>query len=268
MNQIAVEPKFKTLARLGYAARGVIYLVIGGLALMTAFGEGGQTTDSRGAILKILEQPFGNVLLVILILGLLGYSAWRFVQASRDTDGHGKDAKGLAVRVGLFVSAITHLALAIWAATLLIGSGGSSSGGGGQSFLSTGWGQFLLGAAGVAVIGAGIAHIYKGWAAKFEKYMYIPPDKSSWATPVCRFGLIARGVVWCIVGWFLIDSVMGARSGDVKGIADALASLRDSSFGPWLLGIVAAGLVAFGIYSELEALYRRINTRSATTFGR
>lgn len=267
MNQIAVEPKFKTLARLGYAARGVIYLVIGGLALMTAFGNGGQTTDSRGAILKILEQPFGQVLLAILILGLLGYSAWRFVQATRDTDGHGKDAKGLAIRGGLLVSAITHLALAVWAASLLIGSGSSSSGGG-QSFLSTGWGQFLLGAAGIAVIGAGIAHIYKGWAARFEKYMYIPPDKSSWAKPLCRFGLIARGVVWCIVGWFLIDSVLGARSGDVKGMADALASLRDSSFGPWLLGIVAAGLVAFGIYSELEALYRRINTGSATSTSR
>lgn len=258
MDTVGVNEHFRKLAKLGYAARGAIYLIIGGLALATAMGEGGKTTDSKGAVLTILQQPFGKFLLGLLILGLAGYSAWRFVQAIKDTDSHGHDAKGLAIRGGLLASAISHTLLALWALRLLLGDGSSSSGGGESWLTGSSFGQFLLGAAGVAGIIAGLAHIFKGWKARFERYMTIPSDKRAWAQPLCRFGLIARGVVWCIVGWFLIDSAMGASSGDIKGMSDALASLRDNSYGPWLLGIVALGLIAFGIYSGLEALYRRI----------
>ena len=253
-----VKEHFKTLAKLGYAARGVIYLVIGSLALMTAFGEGGKTTDSKGAVVTIMQQPFGKIMLGVLILGLFGYSAWRFVQAIKDPDNHGTDAKGLAIRAGLLASAISHVLLAIWAIRLLMGDGSSSDSGGQSWITGTTIGQFVLGAAGVGGLVAGCAHIAKGWTARFERYMTIPADKRSWAQPLCRFGLIARGVVGLIVGWFLIDSAMNASSGDIKGMSDALASLRDNSYGPWLLGLVALGLMAFGVYSGLEALYRRI----------
>lgn len=260
MNTIDLNQKFKAWARLGYSARGVIYLVIGSLALLTAFGErGGQTTDSKGAIAKILEQPFGDAMMVVLIIGLLGYSSWRLIQSFKDTDGHGSSGKGLAVRSGLFISAVTHILLAVWAFKLLIGNGGGASQGESGSFLTTGLGQIALGIAGVAVIVTGFAHIYKGVTARFEKYMNIPADKRSWARPVCQFGLVARGVVWLIVGWFLIKSAWMAKGGEIEGMAEALQSLRDNSYGPWLLGIVAAGLFAFGVYSLLEAAYRRIN---------
>jgi len=267
MQEIALEGKFKKMARIGYVARGVIYLVIGGLALMAAFGEGGQTTNSKGAILKILQQPFGYVLLGLLIVGLLAYAAWRAVQAIKDADQHGTDAKGLAIRGGLLVSCITHLLLAFWALTLMFGSGSGSSQGGGQSFISGAFGQVLLAIAAVAVAGAAVAHLYKGWTAGFEKYVHLPAKHSSWARPLCRFGLMARGVVWAIIAWFLIDAAMQARTGDIQGMGDALRALRDSGYGPWLLGIVAAGLFAFGVYSVLEALYRRIDTGSSSQSG-
>lgn len=256
-NASGTQP-FKKLAQLGYAARGVVYLVIGGLAIMAAFGTGGKTTGSKGAIMTILSQPFGNVMLTILVIGLAGYVLWRFVQAIKDTDHHGHSGKGIVIRGGLFISAITHAALAIWAVQLMLGS--SSSGGGGSSWLSSGPGLVMFGVVGVAVIGAGIAHIFKGWTARFEKYMTIPSDKRSWAKPLCQFGLIARGVVWCMIGVFFIRSAMRVGSGDIEGVSDALNSLATSSHGPWLLGIVAFGLFAFGCYSILEALYRRINT--------
>ncbi len=264
MDQINLDAKFKRWAQAGYGARGLVYLVVGGLALMTAMGNSeGQTTDSKGAILKILDQPFGNVMIAFLIIGLLGYVAWRLVQSIKDTDGHGTSAKGLAVRGGLFVSAITHILLAIWAARLLIG-GSDSSGDSGGGLLSTGPGQIALGIAGLCVIGAGLAHIKKGWSAKFEKYMSIPADKDRWARPICQFGLAARGVVLLIVGWFLIRSAWMARGGDIEGMQEALQALRDDAYGPWLLGVVAAGLFAFGIYSLLEASYRRINTSGSS----
>ena len=93
--------KIAWLARSGYAARGVVYLIVGGLAVLAALGGGGQTTDSKGALLTILQQPFGNVLLGLVALGLVGYAIWRLVQALMDTDHHGTDAKGLAIRGGL-----------------------------------------------------------------------------------------------------------------------------------------------------------------------
>lgn len=256
-NNIGGKKSFEKLAKMGYGARGVIYVVIGGLAVMAAFSGSGKTTDSKGAITTILHQPLGHTMLTILVIGLAGYVLWRFVQAVKDPDNHGTSAKGLAIRGGLLVSSITHAALAVWTVKLMLGEPQSSSGGG--SWLSSSPGLIVLAVAGVAVIGAGIAHIIKGWTARFERYMTIPRDKRSWAKPLCQFGLIARGVVWCMVGYFFIRSAIKTRSGDVEGVADALNALAGSTYGTWLLGIVAAGLMAFGVYSILEAMYRRIN---------
>lgn len=259
MNEHDVKHKLKLLARLGYGSRGVVYLMVGGLAMLTAFGEGGKTTDSKGAMLEILKQPFGTTLMVIMIIGLIGYVLWRLFQATKDPDQHGTSTKGLAVRGGLLASSITHAALAVWAITLLMGSGSSGNGSSdSSSWITGGWGQALLVIAGLCFIGAGLAHIYKGYKSRFKRYMNIPSQHQSWAVPTCRFGLIARGVVWCIVAWFFIHSAVIARSNEVKGMDDALAALRDNAYGPWLLGITAAGLFAFGVYSLLEAAYRRV----------
>lgn len=254
---------FKKLAQLGYMARGVVYIVIGGMAILAATGDtGGKTTDSKGAIATILEQPLGNFMLGVLIIGLIGYALWRVVQAVKDTDRHGTSGKGLVIRGGLFTSAITHAALAVWAVKLMLGESDSSDTGG--SWLSSTPGLIVLGVVGVGAIGAGLAHMFKGWTARFERYMTIPSDKRGWAKPLCQFGLIARGIVWCMVGYFLIRSALLTGGGDTKGVADALNSLAGSSHGPWLLGIVATGLMAFGVYSVLEAFYRRINAPEPT----
>ena len=257
----AVKNNFHTFAKLGYVARGVVYFVIGGLAVLVALGEGGETTNSKGAIEQIMAQPFGNLLLILLVIGLLGYVAWRFTQSIKDTDDHGTSAKGLAVRAGLFISGVTHLLLALWTIKLLIGMGsGGSSGNMSEQWLSADVRQILVGLAGAIFIGVGCAHLFKGWTARFERYMDIPADKNQWAQPICRFGLIARGVVWLIVGGILIRSSLMFGSDDVKGMADALDWLHEGAYGNWLLGSVAVGLVAFGVYSILEAIYRRIET--------
>ena len=266
MKTIATGKNFKTLAKMGYLSRGAVYLVIGGLALLTAFGKGGETTDSKGAITTIMEQPFGEALLVLLVIGLFGYVVWRFTQAVKDTDGHGKSAKGIAIRSGLLVSGLTHAALAFWAIGLLVGdsSGGNSNATG---YLGSSVGRWIFALAGIAIATAGIAQIIKGWLARFEKYMVIPADKKSWAKPICRLGLIARGIVWCIMGWFLTYSAIIAGNGRVTGISDALNFLREQNYGSWLFTIAAAGLFCFGIYSVLEAIYRRIDVEPQLSFG-
>ena len=245
------------LARMGYAARALVYLVVGSLAVLTAVGLGGETTDSRGAVREIAEQPFGKVLLILLVLGLLGYVIWRATQALTDSDNHGTSAKGLGVRAGLLISAGTHAALALFTAKLIWS--GSKDSGGQPTWLSSDAGLWFLAAVGVGMAIAGVAHMVKGWKVGYQKFMRLPPSQVGWMQPLCRFGLVARGAVLVLIGFILARSAIVAHSSDVKGIADALHALRDTAYGAWLLGVVAAGLVAFGCYSLLEAIYRRID---------
>lgn len=256
-------------ARSGYAARGVVYLIVGGLATLAAVGSGGQTGGSRDALKTLLGQPFGSTLLAIVGIGLLAYALWRFLQASLDTDGHGTDAKGLAVRTSLVVSAILHVSLAIFALRLVFTLGGSSGGSSGGEEGFTSWlleqpfGIWLVGLVGVAIIGAGIAHAIKGWRAQFERYMRIPPSLQPGAQHVCRFGLMIRGLVLVIVGGFFLLAAWQADPSEAAGLGEVFSTVRSQAYGRVLLGVIAVGLFAFGVYSLLEAAFRRINAPSA-----
>ena len=263
------------VARAGYAARAVVYLIIGGLATVAAFGSGGQTSGSRDALKTLLGEPFGRTLLVIVGIGLFCYSVWRTIQAFKDPDNHGTDGKGLAIRASLLISAILHVSLGIFAISLVFTLGGGSSGGsggGGQENFSA-WlmqqpfGVWLVGLIGLAVIGAGIAHGIKGYRAKFERYMRIPESLQPGAQHLCRFGLVTRGVVLVIVGGFFLIAAYQADPSEAGGLAQAFDTVRSQPFGRILLGVVAVGLFAFGLYSALESAFRRVDPRASGSTG-
>jgi hypothetical protein len=176
-------------------------------------------------------------------------------------DGHGIEAKGLAVRGGLLVSAATHTGLAVFALNLTFGLGGDS-GDSAQDWTATllqqVYGRWLVAGVGIAVFGAGCAHIYKGATAGFDKYLILEEEILRWARPVCQFGLMAKGVVFLIIGGFFIVAAWRFSSGEARGLKGALDTLEQQTYGPWLLAVVAIGLVAFGIYSLIEARHRRI----------
>ncbi|SDN86235.1 DUF1206 domain-containing protein [Vreelandella arcis] len=252
-------------ARMGYAARGIVYVLVGGLAALAVFGQGGQTEGSRGALERVLTAPFGKVLLAIMAIGLVGYAMWRCIQAIKDADHHGHGAKGLAIRAGLLASAVTHTLLAFFAATLIFQFGGSSGGSGGGSQGVAGWlmqqpfGRWLVGAVGLVLIGVGIAHALKGYKAKFDKHFEMPKQTQQWAYPICRFGLAVRGLVFVIVGCFFIIAAYQFDPSEAGGIDEVFTTLRSQIYGKWLLAFVAIGLFAFGIYSLLAAVYRRVD---------
>ncbi|NVF14720.1 DUF1206 domain-containing protein [Vreelandella maris] len=252
-------------ARMGYASRGIVYVLVGGLAALAAFGQGGQTEGSRGALERVLIAPFGKILLGVIAVGLVGYAMWRTIQAVKDADRHGNGAKGLAIRAGLLASAITHTLLAFFAATLIFQFTGSSGGSGGGSQGVAGWlmqqpfGRWLVGAVGLVMIGVGIAHAFKGYKAKFHKHFAMPPQTQKWAYPICRFGLIIRGIVFVIVGSFFLIAAYQFNPDQAGGTAEVFSTLRSQAYGQWLLAVVAIGLFAFGLYSLLAAIYRRIN---------
>ena len=240
-------------------------MIVGGMAALAAFGRGGETTDSRGALGELLGAPFGQALLAAMAVGLLCYAAWRALQAIMDADSHGTDAKGLAVRGGMAVSAITHVGLAFFAGSLAFGWGmGSGGSGDGSSQEWTAWllsqpfGPWLVAGVGLVIAGVGVAHFFKAWKAGFEKYFIMSKRERAFISPISRFGLAARGVVFLIIGGFFIVAARRHDPSEARGLSGALQALQQQPFGNLLLGIVAFGLLAFAAYSLLESVYRRI----------
>jgi len=255
------------LARLGYAAKGIVYAIVGVLAVQAAVGSGGKTTDTTGALGTVAAQPFGKILLILLTLGLIGYVIWSFVQAIKDPEHKSDDAKSWARRLGYAFTGLAYGSLAISAIQLIRGSGG---GGGGNSqedwtarVLAQPFGQWLVGLTGAFIIGLGFYQFYKAYKAKFRKQMKLQEMTSTeemWATRIGRFGEAARGIVFTIIGFFLIQAARQSDPNEVRGLDGALQALAQQPYGPWLLGIVALGLVAYGIHMGVQARYRRIHT--------
>lgn len=259
-------PWIERLARVGYASRGVIYIIIGGLAVALARQTGGATTDSRGALGRIAEQPLGSVALVVIAAGLAGYAVWRLIEAVMNPEHLPNDPKGIIKRVGYAGRGLIYVGLAI--AAFRMASGRSSGGGSGGAddwtarVMSLPAGRWLVGLAAVLLIAYGIHRIIRAWRADIGKHMRIgemTDDTSHQVIHVSRFGIAARGVVFVLVGWLLVQAALHLNPSEAGGVGEALDSLARQPFGRWLLGIVALGLVAFGVHSLLEAKYRRID---------
>ncbi len=256
------------LARLGYTTKGIVYAIVGVLAVQAAFGTGGKTTDTEGALGTIAAQPFGQFLLALVALGLISYVVWRFVEAVQDPEHRDSDeAEGWARRIGYAISGIIYAGLAFSAIQLIMGSGGD----GGSSNSAQDWtarvlaqpfGQWLVGLVGALIIGLGFYEFYNAYKSKFRKKLKLHQMSSTeetWATRISRFGIAARGVVFVIIGFFLIQAARQSDASQARGLDGALETLARQPYGPWLLGIVALGLVAYAIYMWVQAKYRRIN---------
>lgn len=240
-----------TLTRLGFASRGVMYLTIGYLALRS-----GRTEDGAGA-LAVLSSGSGQILLYVMAVGFFAYGFWRLSEAAVDSEGHGSDAKGKAVRAGGAVSGIIHFGLGALSLKLAAGSGG----GGGDS-AQTGAATLLdypLGGALLMVVAAGllltgIFQLVKAAKGGFLGQLDPQAAKQAWVKWLGRAGYAARGVVFITMGWFLFQAAVQSDAGEAGGMAAALDSFPDA-----LSTAVALGLLLFGLFSFVEARFRRIN---------
>jgi len=264
----AANSKWVTwLARLGYAVKGVVYLIIGGLAAQLASGQGGAATDQRGALQTIYERPFGKFLLAVVAIGLLGFALWSFIQAIYDTEGKGRDAKGIIARLGYAAVGVAYAALAFGAYQLVAGTGnvGQGSTASTQDWTTTllklPAGVALVVIVGLVVLGVALYLFAKAYTAKFQRRLNLAGVSAQLRKFVIflgRFGYGALGVVFTIVGFFLIVAAIQFNPQKAKGLDSALKELLHLPFGPLLLGIVALGLIAYGVYSFAEARYRRV----------
>jgi hypothetical protein len=255
------------LARFGYAAKGVVYLIIGALAALAAFNKGGKTTDSRGALEEILYQPYGKLLLGLVAIGLIGYALWRIVQSIKDTENKGSGFKGIATRVGYAAIGLLYASLALTAVQMIMSSGNNNKAGGEPAqewtarLLSQPFGQLIVGAVGAGFIALALFQFYKAYTAKFRENLMteeMSPQIETFALRTGQFGLSARGIVFGIIGFFLILAALNSNPKEAQGVSGALSALEQQTFAPWLFGVVAVGLAAYGFYMLVQARYRRI----------
>jgi hypothetical protein len=255
---------FEALARAGFVARAVIYGIIGVLAVKLAVGAGGKTTDQSGALKTIAAQPFGEVMLILVAIGVAGYSIWRLLHALL---GHGPEKTDdtsdrlAALGSGIAYGVVCAVAIGI---LLHLGSGKGSSGSTSKAAAGVlGWpaGAWLVGIAGAVVIGIALYQAYRGVTADFlkdAKTEQMGETTKHWYKRTATVGHLARAVVFSLIGIFLIRAAVEYDPSKAVGLDGALAKLANQSYGSVLLGLVAGGLVAFGIYSLADARYRKI----------
>ncbi len=256
-------PKFEWLARSGYSARGVVFLLVAGLAAFSSFGGG--KADTKSALDALLDQPFGRVWLGLIGVGLLCFVAWRLAQSIANTDNHDKSAKGYLIRAALLGSAATYAGLAIYAFEDAFGIGAGASDG--EKYLAS-WamsqpfGRYLAAAIGCGFLVGGVVTAAKGVTRKFENYLELGNSRP--LILICVYGLVSRGLVFVVIGLFFFHAAAEVNADQAGSMSDALMFIRQLPFGRLLYLIVALGLAAFGTYNLVEARYRSVATPSLT----
>ena len=257
-------PWIERTARAGYAAKGIVYLLIGTLAARAAFGDaGGQSTGSEGALRTLLDEPFGKVLIGLIAAGLAAYALWRAFSAITDPENHGTGLKGIGVRTGFGISAVVHGALALEALRLATGSGGGASDGAEHwtsRLLAAPAGPWLVAAAAAGLGIYAAVQFYRAFASNIAKRLRIgemDPDHRRLIERLGRLGLAARGVVFGLIAYFLLRAALEYDASEAGGVDQALRWLEARPDA--LFAIVALGLAAYGVFQLAKARYRVIS---------
>ena len=254
---------YATLARTGLVAKGVSYGIVGILAIELALGAGGKAASRNGALQTLAGHSFGKVMLALLAAGFAAYAIWRLVQAFAD--------EKWAKRAGYVGRAVIYAGLTVSTIKILVGSGGGESQTGKAhkttaAVLSWPAGTWLVGIAGAVVVGVGLWNFYRGVSRKFEdrwRTGEMGEQARKWGGRAGLVGHVARAVVFSLIGVFLIKAALEFDPKNAIGLDGALRKLADASYGPYLLGVTAAGLVAYGLYCLVDARYRDVSVSQA-----
>ena len=248
------------LARYGLTAKAASYGLVGVLALGLAAGAGGKATDREGALETISGETWGTVVLVALALGFAAYAVWRLLAALVDRE------EGFAKRVGYLGRAVIYAALTAGVVNLILGNRDSSS----QTDhareaagTALDWpaGRWLVAAGGLCLVGAGVYNGYRAVTQDFEERWRtgaMSEGERRWGARIGTVGLLARMVVFVLIGGFLVKAAVEYDPSEAIGLDGALRKLAAQPYGGWLLGVVAVGLLAYGLYCLVEARYRDV----------
>ncbi|WP_335870850.1 DUF1206 domain-containing protein [Bacillus sp. 2205SS5-2] len=265
-----VKPWVKIAARTGYMAKGLVYILIGILALMAAVGVGGKTTNSTGALSSIANEPYGEILLWIIGIGFVGLIMWRIIQVAMDPDHEGIDTKSIFRRVFFAFNGIVYGILAYKAFSLALNAGESSGDSNSKQtlsakLLSEPFGQWIIGMIGLIMIGYAIYEMYKAYQEKYlKKFKQNEMDEKEYefSRKSGKIGFFARGIVLLIMGYFIMVTAVTANSENTKGLDGALSKIAQQPYGQWMLGVVALGLTLYGVFQILKGKNRHMRLTS------
>ena len=252
------------LARAGMVAQGTMYLLVGGLAIELALGLGGKTTDQRGALHTLADEWYGLAALLALAVGFAGYALWRLTVAILGEKIESEQDVGVAKRLLYAARALLYASLCYSALALAFSRGGGKSNKEDKATATVfHWpaGRWLVGAAGLAIVGYGLWNGYRALSRNFEKDLKVDEmsgGERRLVRAVGRAGFAARGVVFALIGIFVVKAALEYDPKEPVGLDGALQRLSEQPYGPALLGTVAAGLIAFGLFSLARARYREV----------
>jgi Domain of Unknown Function (DUF1206) len=246
------SPWTERWARLGFATGGLVYILIGVLAVLVAFEHRGRIVGPEGAIELIGREPYGRTLLGVAAAGLIGYAVWRFIAAVSDLDHDGSDWKGLLTRAGVVCSGIAYSSLGVFAIRRALGGHAPNRDAARHwtaELLQHSWGVALIVLVGLILIGAAIAEAVFAMTEKFRDRLSlgsVDAEQRRWLIRFGKWGYLAQSVVLCLIGVFLITAAVKSDPASARGLDGALRVLAQQQYGPWLLGVVAVGLTAYG----------------------
>lgn len=249
------------LARAGLTARGVIYILIGIVAILVATGQGGHQADQQGALQLVASQPFGLVALWLLAIGFVGYALWRLSEAAFGVTGEGT---GAGPRLKSLVRGLVYASFAVLTFKIILGQKANQAGQQKDftaSVMHHAGGRFAVGIVGLIIVIVGLALVVEGARQKFMKHLRtgeMSPQTRKMVKRLGTVGTIARGLVFALAGVLVIDAAIAASPSKAGGLDTSLHTLRNAPFGEFLLIIAALGLIAFGIYGLAEARWRRV----------
>lgn len=256
----AARPWIRPIFVLGHAAKGVVYFLTGALAVMAAAGQGGKVSSQEGAVRTIGQQPFGRFLLVAAGIGLVCYALWRLFQAIFNPERE-RGAKGAGKRIGRALGGLAHGALALTAFQLSAGQRTADHAQESRVWiarvLSQPFGDKLIAAVGLGLCGYAVFQLYCAAVSKFPEPLDGKAGSKRSITTIARAGLAARGVVFSIIGVSLIKAGTAGSAGKVRDLGGALRDVATQPYGRVMLGVVATGLVAYGVYQMVVARHGR-----------
>jgi hypothetical protein len=264
MNNLKSEQWLDKFFRFGIISKGIVYCLLGLLTVMAALGLGGKKASKADTFNFIYEQPFGKILLSLVALGLFGFVTLRVFQSFKDIDHKGHDASGIITRIGFGISALIYLSLGFYASKLALSG---SSGGDGDSkkfivakILDMPAGAWIIGIVAIITIISGGYQIYKGISKKFMKDVKLVNSRFNDAYKISGIvGYVARGIVLLVIGYLLFHVALKSNPQGVQD-TDGAISFLENKFGTFLMGLVALGLVAYGVFMFVKAKYERIGT--------
>jgi hypothetical protein len=255
------SPAARALARAGLTARGVIYILIGWVAILVALGESSRQADQQGALQLLARQPYGLVSLWLIGIGFAAYALWRLSEAAFGVTGEGN---GAGPRLKSLARAVIYAGFAYLTFQVISGSAGSQTKK--QQDLTAkvmhhSGGRWLVGLVGLIIVIAGLTLVFEGIRRKFMKFLETSRMSPRTRRIVERLGVtgtIARGVVFALVGVLVVEAAVTYKPAKAGGIDKALLTLRNQPFGEFLLILAALGLIVFGIYALCEARWRKV----------